>query len=123
MQNLTVEGMEHAIRRAIYLNKNHRQNLRKDYFETVKIDVKRRKQWWNEVFMSEIRESHTSILTDEECVKDLIDSYYSSCPYVYPFSDDLMNRLYSLCRYRVTSGRLLIPSCNSYSFKDSFITW
>lgn len=57
------------------------------------------------------------ILTDEECVKDLIDSYYSSCPYVYPFSDDLMNRLYSLCRYRVTSGRLLIPSCNSYSFK------
>ena len=123
MQNLTVEGMKHAIRRAIYLNKNHRQNLRKDYFETVKIDIKRRKQWWNEVFMSEIRESHTSILTDEERVKDLIDSYYSSCPYVYPFSDDLMNRLYSLCRYRVTSGRLLIPSCNSYSFKDSFITW
>ena len=120
---MTMEGMKRAIRRAIFLNERRHRNLRKDYFQTIRTDIKRRKQWWNQVFMSSIPESSIIVLTEEECIKDLIDTYYSSCPYIFPFSDDLMNRLSSLCRCRVHSGQLIIPQCNSYSFEDSFITW
>lgn len=54
--------------------------------------------------MSSLKENDTVHTSDNECVELMKAMYYQSCKYSYPFDNELMQLLRSLCRFRKSSG-------------------
>ena len=98
-------GLQNQIGAVIVMNRRKRNQLEKDYFRPFHEIVKQRRKQWNNVFLSSSLQEDPSVIASEEmCVRHMVLSYYHSCKYSYPFDDELMQLLHSLCRFRKTSG-------------------
>ena len=87
------------------MNRRKRKQLEKEYFKPFHEIVKQRRKQWNTVFLSSsIQEDPSIIASEEMSVRHMMLSYYNSCKYSFPFDDELMQLLRSLCRFRKTSG-------------------
>ena len=104
VSNKSIYEMQRAIVSTIQINKNRNQMLRRDYFLMILQSLKQRRKIWNSVFMSSLKENNTVFASENECVISMKAIYYQSCKYSYPFDNELMQLLRSLCRFRKSSG-------------------
>lgn len=113
----SLEGIQESVLMAWLENRGEETELATKYISRIQASVSRRRRLFNSLMLSSLPEDDSVQLTEDECVTDIIKSYYNSCNYLYPFDNELMTVLHFLCRSRKGNGTYVLSHsilCGKY---------